>query len=93
MIQKLINDNFPVDDNILYIQVNSDEYLEKIEFPKDDEYFIPSTLASFIRTSSNKYLDFAEVASNLYISASLAFLDTHSEEYFSNAVTLFNKIT
>lgn len=31
------SDNIPVDDNILYIQVNSDEYLEKIEFPKDDE--------------------------------------------------------
>tara|TARA_B100001094_G_scaffold332419_1_gene404379 strand:+ start:1231 stop:2331 length:1101 start_codon:yes stop_codon:yes gene_type:complete len=31
------SDNFPIDDNILYIRVSPDEYLEKIEFPKDDK--------------------------------------------------------
>jgi len=28
---------FPIHENILYIQISSDEYLEKIEFPKDDK--------------------------------------------------------
>ena len=30
----------PVDENILYIRVSSNEYLEKIEFPKDDEKIV-----------------------------------------------------
>ena len=30
----------PIDDNILYFKVSSDEYLEKIEFPKDNDKII-----------------------------------------------------
>ena len=30
-------DLIPIDENILYIRVSSDEYLEKIDFPKDDK--------------------------------------------------------
>tara|TARA_Y100001935_G_scaffold247280_1_gene242987 strand:+ start:3783 stop:4889 length:1107 start_codon:yes stop_codon:yes gene_type:complete len=30
-------DLIPIDENILYLKVDSSEYLEKIEFPKDDE--------------------------------------------------------
>ena len=31
------SDNIPIHENILYIRVSPDEYLEKIEFPKDNE--------------------------------------------------------
>ena len=31
------SDQIPIHENILYFQVNSSEYLDKIEFPKDDE--------------------------------------------------------
>ena len=34
------SDLIPIHENILYIQVSSDEYLEKIEFPKDDEKIV-----------------------------------------------------
>ncbi len=34
------SDTLPVDDNILYIKVSSSEYLEKINFPKDDEKIV-----------------------------------------------------
>jgi hypothetical protein len=31
---------FPIDENILYIKVDPNEYLEKIDFPKDDEKIV-----------------------------------------------------
>lgn len=34
------SDKIPIHENILYMKVTSDEYLEKIEFPKDEEKYI-----------------------------------------------------
>lgn len=34
------SNKIPIHENILYMRVNSDEYLSKIDFPKDDEKYI-----------------------------------------------------
>mgnify|MGYP003389255715 FL=1 len=31
------SENLPIDENVLYFRVSTDEYLEKIEFPKDED--------------------------------------------------------
>ena len=38
--KKDYSDLIPIDENILYLKVDSSEYLEKIEFPKDDEKIV-----------------------------------------------------
>jgi hypothetical protein len=53
------SENFPIDENILYIRVSPEEYLDKIEFPKDDKKIISNYYKSVSELPNGFKRDYA----------------------------------